>query len=334
MSTNLESLSNSFSPDINSFFSKLDQIVKDVLKNIGTINVLVVGGTGVGKSSLVNAIFGERYAETSVGRPVTKAIKRYQKEGCYVSISDTVGLELKDYKKIIQDLTKLLDEKNKNPDPHEHIHIAWLCIQEDTYRVEDAHINLAKELNDHGIPVVVVLTKCISEKPDERATAFFETIQKEIPSAINIVRIRSEELVVDVDSNYIKKPFGLDDLVEITNQVIPDVVKTAFAASQRIRIDLKKASSRKILFSYSLAASGTGAAVGWIPLVNTAAGEGVKAFIGYRAIVHISYVFFEQNIDRDLWSDLLFAFATTEGFNVLRHVKDLSYFSHFYLARK
>jgi GTP-binding protein EngB required for normal cell division len=314
MSTNSESLHDRTLPEIDSFLSKLDLFKQEVLKRIGTVNILVVGGTGVGKSSLVNAIFGERYAKTAVGRPVTQEIKRYQKKGEPVGIYDTVGLELQDYKKILKDLIKLVEEKNKNPEASEHIHIAWLCIQENTYRVEDAHKNLAKELHDHGVPVIVILTKCISEKPDEKATAFVEIVQKEIPSAINIVRLRSEELV-DADMNYVKPLFGLDDLVEITNQVIPDVVKIAFAASQKIKIDLKKAAARTVLIVYSTAAAGGTAAVGWIPSFGPLASEAIKDSLGYRMLVSVSHIFFEQSFERDYWSELLLACATTEGFN-------------------
>lgn len=36
-------------------------------------NVLIAGGTGVGKSTLINSVFHGRMAATGQGKPVTKA---------------------------------------------------------------------------------------------------------------------------------------------------------------------------------------------------------------------------------------------------------------------
>ena len=42
------------------------------LRSIGTVNILVAGQTGVGKSTLINGVFGEGFAKTAIGEPVTQ----------------------------------------------------------------------------------------------------------------------------------------------------------------------------------------------------------------------------------------------------------------------
>src|SRR4051812_33127463 len=45
---------------------------KAALRKPRRMNLLIVGKTGTGKSTLVNAVFGDEVASTGVGRPVTR----------------------------------------------------------------------------------------------------------------------------------------------------------------------------------------------------------------------------------------------------------------------
>ena len=57
-------------------------------------NVLVIGNSGVGKSTLINAVLGEDCAETSWGlEGTTKELKIYEADGVPFRIIDTVGFE-------------------------------------------------------------------------------------------------------------------------------------------------------------------------------------------------------------------------------------------------
>ena len=51
---------------------ELDPLLRETnrhLRSLGRINILVAGQTGVGKSTLINSIFGESFAATAAGRP-------------------------------------------------------------------------------------------------------------------------------------------------------------------------------------------------------------------------------------------------------------------------
>src|SRR5665213_763206 len=109
----------------------------DALKKRGRANIVIAGRSGVGKSTLINAVFGGSLAETGQGRPVTISTREYSKEGVPVTLFDTRGLEMASYKATLGELERLAKERAASDDPNRHIHLAWICISEDSRRVED-----------------------------------------------------------------------------------------------------------------------------------------------------------------------------------------------------
>ena len=61
---------------------------------LGRFNLAIFGKTGVGKSTLINAIFGEEVARTGIGEPVTKGSHLYVDKIGHLGIVDTQGLEV------------------------------------------------------------------------------------------------------------------------------------------------------------------------------------------------------------------------------------------------
>lgn len=74
----------------------LDDSIKEFLNDTKHINVILLGKTGVGKSSLINALLQRNEAEADGFTPVTDKIKEY-KEG-HLRLYDTPGIELTDEK--------------------------------------------------------------------------------------------------------------------------------------------------------------------------------------------------------------------------------------------
>lgn len=232
-------------PTIN-LHDTVNEALEKALKSRGVANVLIAGKTGVGKSTLVNAVFQGRMAETGQGRPVTQHTRRISKEGIPVSIYDTKGLEIKDYRPILEELLGFIKSQNSQQDPQAHIHVAWLCIAEGSRRVEEAELSLVKELSAH-VPVIVVVTTAVAD------SGFKKTVQNLMPDARNVIRVNS--LPQQLDGGIIIPQHGLQDLVEITMEVMPDGQKNAFAAAQRVAIQQKVNRAHKVV-----AAAGTAAA--------------------------------------------------------------------------
>ena len=126
---------------------------------MGRFNLAIFGKTGVGKSTLINAIFGEEVARTGIGEPVTRGSHLYLDKVGHLGIVDTQGLEVgKDNREILADLTKAMNEMRRQP-LSEQIHVAWYCIRGMDRRFEEAEADFIRRLDDLGLPVIVVLTQ-------------------------------------------------------------------------------------------------------------------------------------------------------------------------------
>ncbi|MGL5807928.1 MAG: hypothetical protein ACRC2R_17490 [Xenococcaceae cyanobacterium] len=124
-----------------------------------------------------------------------------------------------------------MGKRAKDIDPRKHIHIAWICILEDSRRVQPAEEDLCRMLADH-MPVVAVITKIRSEKSDK---GFRAEVQKLLPLAKNVVRTRA--LPEEDDDGNIRPAIGLKELVDLTMQLVPEGQKRAFVAAQKIDIE-------------------------------------------------------------------------------------------------
>jgi small GTP-binding protein len=198
-------------PDIYSMARKASRLVQETF---GHANVLIVGLTGVGKSTLINAVFQGRLAETGQRKPVTKQIKELTKEGIPVSIFDTPGLERERYKELLGELKSFLNERNKSKNPNEHIHVVWICILEASRRVEDAEQKLVKMVADLKIPVIAVITQSISDE------SFRPEVERLLRPVSNVVEVLAEKK--KLKRGDVIEPYGLGDLVDLTIEVLQE----------------------------------------------------------------------------------------------------------------
>ncbi|MGN8386829.1 GTPase [Helicobacter pylori] len=112
------------------------------------MNILLMGYTGSGKSSLINALFGKEIAKIAVGEPVTQHIEKYIDEQKGLILWDTQGIEAADYHDTMQSIKQRMEEvsPSKGHDEKEAeekiIHMAYLCILESYPRVEERAIKL------------------------------------------------------------------------------------------------------------------------------------------------------------------------------------------------
>ena len=150
--------------------------IAEKIKNLKTLNIIVAGKTGVGKSTLINAVFREKLAETGMGKPVTDHMRKITKKGVPLAIYDTRGFELgkevqaEVKKEVVDTISKGLATQDIN----KAIHCIWYCIHTASNRVEPEEIEWLKELSKENqitqVPIIVVLTQSFSKKNAEAIT--------------------------------------------------------------------------------------------------------------------------------------------------------------------
>lgn len=229
-------------------------------------NIILFGATGVGKSSLVNAVFGEEIVKSGVGKPVTQHLKKIIVPKKGLVLWDTKGIESKDYEETINQLKK---EIKSSFDGYSHLddvpHLGWMCIDASGARVEPRDIELIGILKEYEIPIVIVFTKTLEEDTDEFVHAAINEINMHHGDYVanNYVKVNSKDRKI---GKFIVPVSGLDDLVDLSFKCLPDAKKGAKQALKKAqivkigeRLEAMKDGARNIVHGASIAAGAVGA---------------------------------------------------------------------------
>lgn len=266
-------------------------------------NIFVVGKSGVGKSTLINAVFGEKLAKTGSGSPKTQNIKEYKSKD--FSIFDTKGLELEDYDSTKAQIAEFLAQKQTGNED-EQIHIAWLCIAESGRRIERADIELWELLQKNHIPSILVITKAEQDK-DENGELFSQLVKKEFKTE-EVQRVRA--LQIEDDEGNLKKVKGIDMLVSKTYFLAPQAKRNAFGRKQiydkAMQRQERKKRANSIINRYTAAASTVAASP--IPFSDIAILLPTQAAM----IVHISSIY-DLELSLESAKKLSLAFGAVVG---------------------
>ena len=234
------------------------------LRSIGTVNILVAGQTGVGKSTLVNAVLGRTAAPTARGKPVTQHAKWYGSDALPLRLVDTRGLEAKEYGLTLRAIRSEIEHSRAERSERDQIHLAWVCIAAPSSRVQDCEVDVIRVLNLHDIPVIVVLTKDDGEEENEESDGGFAGTVAQIlagrrAEVSGIIRVRALA--------HARHPAaGLDSLFAATFAALPEAHRTAFAAAQKV----SRGQSLSRAAGYVNAAAGAAAVASMVPVLSAA----------------------------------------------------------------
>lgn len=234
--------------------------IGEKIKNLKTLNIIVAGKTGVGKSTLINAVFRDNLVETGMGKPVTDHMRKITKKGIPLSIYDTKGFELG---KEVQEEVKneVIDIINKGlatKDINKTIHCIWYCINTASNRIESEEIQWIKELSRENqitqVPIIVVLTQSFSKK---NAQEMRKILLNENIDVVQVVPVLAEDY--EIDDDYIAKSYGLDALIQIMGQALPDELMETLQNVQIASLAEKKRQAQAAVATATVVAAGEGA---------------------------------------------------------------------------
>ena len=196
------------------------------------LNLQIIGKTGVGKSTLVNAIFGEKVAEVKKGEPCTMETKCYEsKKYNFIRIYDTRGIEISknfDIEKVFNETLKDIKEKCEKNEPDNLIHCLLYCFTGTRFEREEGEIlvKLRQTYEGKKLPIIMVLTQDIEDEEEDEEDGFkqlYDSINKimeekcgeslsENVNRITLIKILAKEK--KIGKKVTIPPKGLDVLIE------------------------------------------------------------------------------------------------------------------------
>ncbi len=204
-------------------------------------NISIIGKSGVGKSSLLNYLFGINKAAVGVGKPVTlKGFHLEQGEisGHKVNIYDSWGLEAGKERTWLNEFEEFQRDKQREKDVKQWLHTVVYCISGEGKRIEDYEINTIKAIQQEKLKPVIVITK-----GDSRGAKEFSEEVNRILGVKSILVNNVEKTKGFAALKSVEKPFGKKALIKQIKR------STAESLADRITflMDSKTLEKRKTL---------------------------------------------------------------------------------------
>ena len=211
--------------------------------NISSCNIIILGNTGVGKSTLLNTVLKENLAETAFGDACTMGIpKPYESEKAKgIRIWDSRGIENGKYnlETAFKDIRNTIDCLIKKNDPDKFIHCIWYCIRSNRFTEEEAE-NLINCYNSYieKLPIIVVFTQSENQKITDKMMekVKFKLENSKRANGFNEKEVNDIKILKVLAQNYEHdfgevKSFGIHNLMEQTSEIAKIGIQRAYTHS-------------------------------------------------------------------------------------------------------
>lgn len=229
-------------------------------------NVLFLGNSGVGKTTLINSILGTD-AATGIGiSGTTKELKVYENDEVPFRIIDTIGFEPVKFlqpQKAIDGVKKWSKEAALDNDENTNIDLICLCVDGTSSKLFPKTIDdFLKSISLwKTVPVIVAITKSYS-LPDreENVNMVKRAFEGKKRTVRGIYPVVAASYVISDD--YAVEPQGIGELIEGINALLPEGIKAAASDISKYILDRK----RFLAHSTVVGVTGIGVTVGLVPI--------------------------------------------------------------------
>ena len=170
------------------------------------LTILILGKTGVGKSTLVNSMLKKELALTGIGGITTKENLCYKSDIIpFLRLYDSRGIEIEEEynsNAIFNNAKEVIDKSQKEQNFNDCVQCIWYCFRYDD--IEKPEIELIKKLNQNysSIPIILIFTFALSEDSYNR---FKKKVNEYFPDFPSI------KILAKASGN--SQPFGLNELL-------------------------------------------------------------------------------------------------------------------------
>ncbi len=207
-------------------------------------NILVLGKTGVGKTSLLNYLYG---FDLPVGAGLPKTGKGIHenlitRNGTAYHVFDTWGIEADSLPEWRKEVLALVRKRNTSPHINDWFHAVYYCFSASTARIEDAEIDeIIVPLLQSGCKMIVVLTNsedgfCKQEKIAGMKEYLREELVKRLHhdpqlEIIPVASVAGETLAGDAISR-----FGRTEVLEAAQYNLADDIGKRLPAIYKMNV--------------------------------------------------------------------------------------------------
>ena len=231
-------------------------------------NVLVVGNSGVGKSTLINAVLGEEKAATGFGiKGTSSEITVYEGEGIDFNLIDTVGFEPQKAfwelePKAIKTVREWCRQAALDDDTENDVNIIWFCVDGTAAKLFTKTIkDLLKATSVwRSVPIIAVITKSYSQPDREKNITM---VREAFAAASKTIRPQCI-LPVIAESFYLSDtvfaaPEGIMELIDITNELLPEGKRISTEVVAKYKLERRRSFAQAAVLGSTAAAATIGA---------------------------------------------------------------------------